>query len=216
MHRTIDLITSAHSDGFICIVGGDFNAQLGVGPRGELLRQLSTICHLRIANEIVDDMNTSDHWTFESSMGERRQIDFILSSARIPIIAVEATRAIDMGSDHRAVKCVFEIGIPIIRKKRRKRIRTWKPREVFEYHECLDNSIRNCDYTSTDHLQQIIADCADKCSSKVIDHVKKPWLTGRFHELLRTRRSENCRVERSRLSKLITRELRAGIRAWKT
>ena len=79
---------------------------------------------MRIANEIVDDMNTSDHWTFESSMGERRQIDFILSSARIPIIAVEATRAIDMGSDHRAVKCVFEIGVPIIRKKRRKRIRS--------------------------------------------------------------------------------------------
>ena len=78
---------------------------------------------MRIANEIVDAMTTTDHRTFESSMGERRQIDFILSSARIPIIAVEATRAIDMGSDHRAVKCVFEIGIPIIRKKRRKRIR---------------------------------------------------------------------------------------------
>ena len=61
----------------------------------------------------------------------------------------------------RAVKCVCEIGVPIIRKKRRKRILAWKPRKISEYHQCLNNSIRDRDDVSADNLQQIIADDAD-------------------------------------------------------
>ena len=112
MHQVMDLASSAHRNGYVVIISGDFNTQLDNGPRGQLLRELSVICHLRITNEIHEDMDFDDHWTFESSMGVRRQIDFILCSARIPTITVEANRAIDMGSDHRAVKSMLFIGTP--------------------------------------------------------------------------------------------------------
>ena len=123
MQELMDLASLANRNGFIVIVSGDFNTQLDVGPRGQLLRELSVVCHLRISNEIHDHMDFDDQWTFESSMGVRRQLDFILCSARVPTIAVEATRAIDMGSDHRAVKCIFAVGVPQHSKKRKKRVR---------------------------------------------------------------------------------------------
>ena len=65
-------------------------------------------------------------------------------------------------------------------------------------------------------LAQIVADTADNCSAKVDGQLQKPWLSSHCHFLLQLRRNENCRHERSRLSKLITRELRAGLRRWKT
>ena len=83
---------------------------------------MSAICHLRIANELSDGADCFDIWMFESSMRVRRQLDFILTSAKLPVVIVETTRAIDMGSDHRAVKTIYHIGMPRQIKKKRKRV----------------------------------------------------------------------------------------------
>ena len=216
MHQVMDLASSAHRNGYVVIISGDFNTQLDVGPRGQLPRELSVICHLRITNEIHDGMDFDDHWTFESSMGVRRQIDFILCSARIPTIAVEATRAIDMGSDHRAVKSILNIGTPQQSRRRKKRVRGWKPRDVSEYHSTLDAALCNSSVTTPALLMQIVAESADHCKAKVENRVQKPWLTPHYHSLIATRRNENCRHERSRLSKCISRELHVGLRLWRT
>ena len=42
-------------------------------------------------------------------MGVRRQLDFILTSAKLPVVIVESIRTIDMGSDQRAVKAIYNI-----------------------------------------------------------------------------------------------------------
>ena len=73
----MDLISKAHQLHFHVMIGGDFNCQLDVGIRGSRLREMSAICHLRIANELSDGADCSDIWMFESSMGVRRQLDFI-------------------------------------------------------------------------------------------------------------------------------------------
>ena len=119
----MDLISKAHQLHFHVMIGGHFNCQLDVGIRGSRLREMCVICYLRIANELLDGADCSDIWTFESSMGVRRQLDFILASAKLPVIITEATRAIDMGSDHRAVKAVYHITMPRQIKKKQKRVR---------------------------------------------------------------------------------------------
>ena len=211
MSLLTELAISAKKDGFIVIIGGDFNCQLDIGSRGEILRELSAICHLRIANEIHGDMTIEDHWTFESSMGIRRQLDFILCSARIPLLSTHSDRAIDMGSDHRAVKCIFKIGVPSRQKKRRRRVRGWKPDDVEAYHRNLNVALRDC--KSTASISTAIATSAATCTSAMSHPKHKPWLTSRFHELLGMRRSERCNSERARLSKSISRELRCGLRS---
>ena len=152
-------------------------------------------------------------------MGVRRQLDFILASAKLPVITFEITRAIDMGSDHRAVKAIYHIGMPRQIKKKQKRVRRWKAQDLKLYHEQLNAALTHDELHSSKQLTNIIAECGNACSSN--DHgrndsLKKPWLTNRFNELVNQRRLEQCKTERSRLSKLIARELRTGMRKWKT
>ena len=68
-------------------------------------------------------------------MGVRRQLDFILASAKLPVVIVEATRAVDMGSDHRAVKAIYLIGRPWQIQRKRKRVRGWKAQDLKLHHE---------------------------------------------------------------------------------
>ena len=56
-------------------------------------------------------------------MRVRRQFDFILALAKLPVIAVEPTRAIHMRSDHRTVKAIYHIGMPRQIQRKRKRDR---------------------------------------------------------------------------------------------
>ena len=42
-------------------------------------------------------------WTFQSAMGVRRQIDFVLRSSYLSLSFAYATQDLDMGSDPRAV-----------------------------------------------------------------------------------------------------------------
>ena len=55
-------------------------------------------------------------------MGVRRQLDFMLASAKLPIVIVEAIRIIDMGSEHRAVKAIHQMGMPKQIQRKRKRV----------------------------------------------------------------------------------------------
>ena len=87
-------------------VGGDFNTQLGQGIRGDMLENLCCNFNLAVANGGVGAVE-EDGWTFQSSMGIRRRIDFILASQRLCIQNCNAVNLIDLGSDHRAVHAHF-------------------------------------------------------------------------------------------------------------
>ena len=89
------------------VVGGDFNSRLNVGVRGAALENLSNTFGLQITNNCVNDCE--NHWTFSTSLGEKRRIDFIMASRSLTIKNSKATNEIDLGSDHRAVKALFEL-----------------------------------------------------------------------------------------------------------
>ena len=90
------------------VVGGDFNSQVNVGIRGAALESLSNAFGLNITNDGINEWEND--WTFRSSTGVKRKIDFILASRSLVVRDSIATNEIDMGSDHRAVKARFDIG----------------------------------------------------------------------------------------------------------
>ena len=70
--RLHQILEDARSKSFACIVGGDFNTQLHVGLRGDLLLQTLHMCQLH-----VGDSEPDNSWAFCSSMGITRRIDCI-------------------------------------------------------------------------------------------------------------------------------------------
>ena len=84
-------------------VGGDFNTQVGSGPRSDLLMQLVAEFGLHICN-YQEPWITDDNWTFRSTLGAHRRIDYILASCLIAGSFGKAIDALNLGSDHRAVQ----------------------------------------------------------------------------------------------------------------
>ena len=115
------------------IIGGDFNTTLSWGPRMETLLSFSCDFNLHIANEQEDD-SMNDKWTFESSSGVRRQLDFILVGPGFDTFTLHASSELDLGSDHRSVVAMLtaKAGFP-----RDKNIKTkgalgpWKGRDGY-------------------------------------------------------------------------------------
>ena len=58
------------------VVAGDFNTELNVGHRGNFLDEFACMSRLQLANYETHD----DSWTFCSSPGVRRTIDFICTA----------------------------------------------------------------------------------------------------------------------------------------
>ena len=65
---------------------------------------------LAIAND--DTGNINSYWTFRSSMGFLRRIDYVLFSRGLIKRAAYASNELDLGSDHRAVRAEFEFQRP--------------------------------------------------------------------------------------------------------
>ena len=83
------------------MIGGDFNIQVGIGNLGEYLDEFVRSFCLTIANK--NNAPWDDQWTFCSSLGNKRQIDFIIVSSAFQSIEGKAANDINLGSDHRAV-----------------------------------------------------------------------------------------------------------------
>ena len=84
------------------MVGGDFDAQLNVGNRGQLSDDLLHLFDLKTANQGTE-LNNPDHlWILCNSLGVKGQIDSIFHSHKVDA-ANYATKCLDLGSDHRAV-----------------------------------------------------------------------------------------------------------------
>ena len=103
--------------GRYCVIGGDFNTQLHVGVRGELLDELASEFEMIICNE-HDNLDSANAWTFESALGHQRSIDYILVSGDLHVSDSMAINDLCMGSDHRAVKA--DIVLPLSKVPRAK------------------------------------------------------------------------------------------------
>ena len=114
------------------VIGGDFNTQIGIGSRGECLDEFVRTFCLTIANK--NNAPWDDQWTFSSSLGDKRKIDFIIVSSAFQSIEGKAVNDINLGSDHRVVRGYLQVRAfhPYIKAKRKK-IRKWRP--------ALENSV---------------------------------------------------------------------------
>ena len=88
------ILADARRRGFSYVVGGDFNSQLDIGVRGELLDQFCQACHLSVLNR---NAPVHESWTFESCMGIRRRIDFLLCHVSLSVHAAAASHEFDIG-----------------------------------------------------------------------------------------------------------------------
>ena len=94
------LIIEAQDHSYHVIIGGDFNLSLDVGPRGDAMKELCDQFHLHIFNG-VGNAHSNSNWTFRSSMGHLRRIDYILHTHGFHTDHVSASDLLDLGSDHR-------------------------------------------------------------------------------------------------------------------
>ena len=88
------------------IIGGDFNLCLDVGRRGTSMTDLCQQFRLTVANG-SGLSSAAANWTFRSTLGVLRRIDYILYSPGISCENALATWDLDLGSDHRSVKASF-------------------------------------------------------------------------------------------------------------
>ena len=70
------LAEEARSAGKRVIIGGDFNTQLIVGVRSESMGNFASEHHLSITADGVD-LPWDRTWTFRSSLGNKRQLDYV-------------------------------------------------------------------------------------------------------------------------------------------
>ena len=84
--------------------------QLQVGNRGAQITALANAFGLIITNDDEHHSPSAEKWTFCSSMGVKRRIDFIFSSSSLPLATSQASCVLDLGSDHRAVYAKFQLG----------------------------------------------------------------------------------------------------------
>ena len=71
------------------------------------MKELCTTFSLEIANgKTMTD--SSDTWTWKSSYGQFRRIDYILHSKNLRSFNISANRELDLGSDHRNVSASIE------------------------------------------------------------------------------------------------------------
>ena len=199
------------------IIGGDFNSQVNVGYRGTQLQSLVDSFALTITNNL--DIPWEMQWTFESSMGIKRKIDFVLISRSFELISGHASNEINLGSDHRSVKSVVRIqGASRKRGKFAATLKNWKPvlgetgrAENFEV--ALLHQLQTADNESIAKLEKVLyaVGITEGVQVKVLEK-SKPWQSDGIKGLIQERKSANTAAERRRISKLIQKSTRKALR----
>ena len=129
MYKTIEN-HMVHSNKYIPIIGGDFNAELGPGKgterksvgrytlnesnkRGDWLKSWLMLNDYSALNTMFRK-TPQKQTSFVSPKGKEKQIDYILTKRRYlrNVKDAEANDMIHMGSDHRCVMATFLINMP--------------------------------------------------------------------------------------------------------
>eukprot|EP00959_Pyramimonas_sp_CCMP1952_P338502 7088869-Pyramimonas_sp.AAC.1 len=110
-----DLVKEGQRTDIYIVIGGDFNTQLDVGSRSELLREFVAEFDL-FAPSDFSEQSGANMWAFKSTLGVTRQLDYVLVSKSMAVSRYEASNDLDCGSDHRFV-CA-SARVPDIRKRR--------------------------------------------------------------------------------------------------
>ena len=135
-----DLIREARSCKTGVILGGDFNTQYLKGSRGILMHSLCMEYDSVVANN-MENVHTS--YSFESSLGSKCIIDYVVVSQAMAIYESDATNQLDLGSDHRVIYCSLQLHKQRAYKKQKKKQKRWKSKlnkceNAVNYHIALD------------------------------------------------------------------------------
>lgn len=114
------------------VVMGDFNAKVGrrvdqetsVGQhgigtrneRGQMLVDFAESRSLYILNTLFEKKENRK-WTWKSPSGTKNEIDFVISNKRNIAKNVSVINKVNVGSDHRMVRCEFKVNLKLERKK---------------------------------------------------------------------------------------------------
>ena len=188
------------------IIGGDFNTQISVGIRGILLEQFAQEFGLCITNGTIPE-NIND-WTFRSSMGTKRRLDYVLASNCFSIKESGPSEILNLGSDHRVVRCVL-----ISHKKKVKRygskvdMKKWCPKVDMDgnasgYHQALRDKLELHQDSTMESIEKILYEAAVCPGVRIeVPEGLKPWQSEDIQRLILERRSCTNTTERSNISK---------------
>ena len=181
------------------------------------LNDLLSSFGLRVANP-SSLLNREDTWTFQSSMGIRRCIDYILYSEFLVLNSSCASDDVQLGSDHRAVFADFSLNVFRTSRSRRRNVgRGWKPSE--EYQLLLDAALRRLRPQSLTALSELITTVAEQCALTCDDFKSgliHPWRSPEVLALVAQRKRCRDAQERKAISKLIFKAVRRASRNYYT
>jgi len=211
VHQTL---TQAVRDGYATVVGGDFNSQWGFGVRGQEMAEMAAAFNLKVVNG--EGHGRDEHsWTFKSSLGQVRRIDFIFTSSYLHASTWNISEYLDLGSDHRAVFVELLVGRTPRRRTKgpRSSMRGWTPFEDdVAFQMALDERLRNHAPSSLFEAEAILLDTAaahgEGACSKRRWFNDQPWDSPHFQDLLQQRRHARDPNQRRELSKTIRKHIR--------
>ena len=204
------IVEAASRLGLKVLIGGDFNTQLDVGRRGDLLSELCHSFELNVAN----DQPGTNSWTFCSSLGVKRRLDYIIYSSYLTLVDGSPTDALDLGSDHRAVHAKFHMAQHPRKPEKKQTKRGWKPKDFDRYHDALQEQISHNVPKTIPDVEALLLSAVHK-SDQLHAEVRTQsnvWDNAEFQELLSLRRACSNNRERCGLSKHIRKMLRKQLR----
>lgn len=179
LNEVRECVLCVQNQGLKCIVGGDFNVQLGRGWRSANLKEFMHELGLIATNFDENEEEAEDKWTFRSSLGVRRVLDYVLVENSFDVKTAVAMDHFDLGSDHRAVQTQITLAGRRIRTRRRrkKRVVSWpgyeeSVREVLSEHRsaCMSS------------FEKILIDVAD-VNAEDLQRAERHWDTPGLQDL---------------------------------
>ena len=157
-----------------------------MGLRGDMIREFQMF-GLCLAN--LEQL--PENWTFRSSAGIKRQIDFILFSSDLCCETAGAVDVLDLGSDHRAAHCSLCLRTRCFKRfwKPLSVPRGWMPNNQQQYHASLQMRLSNQQTNTITELERLVHSAA--ISSMKCEHSRlvEPWEHVDFQHLLQQRKS---------------------------
>ena len=196
-------------------IRGNLNTVLGTGYRGEMLEELVDAFGSIIANDAGNGGDGS--WTFESTIGIRRCLDYILVSRSLTMHEAGPSSNLSLGSDHRAVRALLEA--PPRRhtySHRSASAKGWRPKlsttGVAEtYHSEPDREIawnHPCNMSDIEVVISTAAAAEHVTDEDGRDKLEKPWQQKEVRNLVAQRKGTTTRQERATATNSIRKAIR--------
>jgi len=201
----------ARSMQFKCMIGGDFNTEIGRGIRSAEVLEFVNELGIHICN-VNEDEYLDRQWTFRSCLGRLRRLDYIMIDIELHCSHAAPTDILNLGSDHRAVQACIQLRRHSPNVKNKRRGKNSKQTDWTRYAELMQNT-RSTDATAPQTIFSLENDMmnASECARKLPTQ-QGPRGRTEAQRLIQMRRQCNDPTYRKQLTKDIWRECRREAR----